>query len=137
MNKTYSELLTFDTFTERYRYLKLNGIVGESTFGFERYLNQTLYQSRYWRKLRDDIIVRDLGCDLANEDYEIKGSILIHHINPITARDIELGRPLVFDPENLICTSPNTHRAIHYGDELLLPQPIVVRRRNDTCPWLN
>lgn len=133
--KTYSDLMLRDSFIARYRYLKLPGVVGESTFGFERYLNQTLYQSRYWRKLRDEIIVRDHGCDLGIEDYELHGSIIVHHLNPITLDDIELGRKCVFDPENLICTGHNTHRAIHYGDETMLPQPLILRQRHDTCPW--
>ena len=133
--RTYSELITIPTFEERFEYLKLNGSVGLETFGHDRYLNQILYNSQEWRRFRPEIIVRDNGCDLACEGYEIFGKILIHHINPITAKDILNRNPKVFDPENVITTVHNTHNAIHYGDENLLITVPIERSRNDTCPW--
>ena len=133
--RTYSELITIPTFEERFEYLKLNGSVGLETFGHDRYLNQILYNSQEWRRFRPEIIVRDNGCDLACEGYEIFGKILIHHINPITAKDILNRNPKVFDPENVITTVHNTHNAIHYGDENLLITAPIERSRNDTCPW--
>ena len=133
--RTYSELITIPTFEERFEYLKLNGSVGLDTFGHDRYLNQILYNSPEWRRFRPEIIVRDNGCDLACEGYEIFGKILIHHINPITAQDILNRNPKVFDPENVITTVHNTHNAIHYGDENLLITAPIERSRNDTCPW--
>ena len=133
--RTYSELITIPTFEERFEYLKLNGSVGLETFGHDRYLNQILYNSQEWRRFRPEIIVRDNGCDLACEGYEIFGKILIHHINPITAQDILNRNPKVFDPENVITTVHNTHNAIHYGDENLLITAPIERSRNDTCPW--
>ena len=133
--RTYSELITISTFEERFEYLKLNGSVGLDTFGHDRYLNQILYNSPEWRRFRPEIIVRDNGCDLACEGYEIFGKILIHHINPITAQDILNRNPKVFDPENVITTVHNTHNAIHYGDKNLLITEPIERSRNDTCPW--
>ena len=133
--RTYSELITIPTFEERFEYLKLNGSVGLETFGRDRYLNQILYNSPEWRRFRPEIIVRDNGCDLACEGYEIFGKILIHHINPITAKDILNRNPKVFDPENVITTVHNTHNAIHYGDKNLLITAPIERSRNDTCPW--
>ena len=133
--RTYSELITIPTFEERFEYLKLNGSVGLETFGHDRYLNQILYNSPEWRRFRPEIIVRDNGCDLACEGYEIFGKILIHHINPITAKDILNRNQKVFDPENVITTVHNTHNAIHYGDENLLITAPIERSRNDTCPW--
>ena len=133
--RTYSELITIPTFEERFEYLKLNGSVGLETFGHDRYLNQILYNSPEWRRFRPEIIVRDNGCDLACEGYEIFGKILIHHINPITAQDILNRNQKVFDPENVITTVHNTHNAIHYGDENLLITAPIERSRNDTCPW--
>lgn len=136
MIRTYSELREFETFEERFAYLKLDGVIGNETFGFERYLNQALYRSSRWRKLRNDIIIRDNGCDLGVDGYEVTEYILVHHMNPITPEDIEQERDCIFDPEFLICTSRLTHNAIHYGDERLLPQTIFVERApNDTCPW--
>ena len=132
--KSYSELITIPTFVERYEYLKLGGKVGEETFGFDRYLNQTLYRSSEWKRFRRDIILRDNGCDLACEDREIYGKIIIHHINPITLEDIHKRNPMIFDPDNVIATSLDTHNAIHYGDDSLLFE-IVDRQPNDTCPW--
>lgn len=133
--KTYSELIALPTFEERFEYLQLKGIVGQETFGFDRYLNQILYNSKEWKHLRNEIIVRDNGCDLALEGFEIHGRILIHHINPITIDDVIKRREIVFDPENLICVTHNTHNAIHYGDKSLLITGPIERRANDTCPW--
>lgn len=133
--RMFSELNRLRTFEERYRYLRLSGVVGRSTFGFDRYLNQMIYRSKRWLKTRDEIIIRDQGCDLGIEDYEIQGRIIIHHMNPISIEDIEMDRDEIFDPEFLISTSSNTHNAIHFGDESLLPQLPIDRRPNDTCPW--
>ena len=135
--KTYSELVTLPTFEERFKYLQLSGVVGKETFGFDRYLNQTLYRSQKWKAIRDHIIVRDNGCDLGVEGYDIYGKILVHHMNPITRKDIELGSDFLLNPEFLICTTHNTHNAIHYGDEELLVRAPIVRTKNDTCPWRN
>ena len=133
--KTYSELITLPTFEERYRYLKLGGIVGEETFGFDRYLNQVFYKSNEWLDVRDYVIIRDKGCDLGMEDREIQGKIIVHHMNPITKEDILNRSKNLLDPENLICTVKNTHDAIHYGDESLLIIAPIERTKNDTCPW--
>lgn len=133
--RTYRELSRLKTFDERFEYLKLGGIVGEATFGFERYLNQMLYNSSEWRRLRNRIIVRDNGCDLGLEGYEIHGTIIVHHMNPINADDLKSFSEDVFNPENLICVSLDTHNAIHYGDKSLIPQMPVERRPGDTCPW--
>ena len=135
MNKTYSELILLPTFEQRFEYLRLDGRVGEDTFGFDRYLNQLFYRSYEWRKIRDHVIVRDNACDLAIEGYDIYGKILIHHMNPITARDIENRTDLLLNPEYLICVTHDTHNAIHYGDENLLIKGPVIRTKNDTCPW--
>lgn len=135
MNKSYLEMMQLPTFEERYEYLKLGGLVGEETFGYDRYLNQVLYRSSEWKRFRRDIILRDNGCDLACDGYDIIGKILIHHINPITIDDITNRNSCLFDPNNVISTSLNTHNAIHYGDaELLMTGPIE-RTKNDTCPW--
>lgn len=133
--KTYSELIKIPTFLERFRYLKLKGKVGEQTFGQERHLNQTLYSSTEWKRFRRDIVLRDFGCDLACEGFEVFGKIVIHHINPITVEDIVNRSPSIFDPENVISTSFNTHNAIHFGDESLLCVGPIERKPNDTCPW--
>lgn len=133
--RSYRELRRLLTFEERFNYLKLKGNVGESTFGFDRYLNQVLYTSREWKRTRYIIIKRDQACDLGITGYEIEFQILIHHMNPITIEDIESGNQDIFDPEFLICTTYNTHRAIHFGDESLLPKPPIVRRPNDTTLW--
>ena len=133
--KTYSELITFPTFEERYEYLRLKGRVGEETFGFDRYLNQVFYKSKEWRSVRDYVIARDNGCDLGMEGYEIFGQILIHHMNPITKEDILERKDVLLNPEYLITTVKNTHDAIHYGDESLLVTSPIERRKNDTCPW--
>ena len=134
--RTYSELITLPTFEERYRYLKLDGRVGEETFGFDRYLNQTFYQrDQEWKEVRNFVIIRDNGCDLGIEDREIGSRILVHHMNPITKDDILRRSKYLLDPEYLICTMKNTHDAIHYGDENLLIKAPVERRPNDTCLW--
>jgi len=135
MMKTYRELQRLRSFLDRFEYLKLGGTVGRSTFGYDRYLNQMLYTSRRWRRTRDGIIIRDNGCDLGMDDYEIFGRILVHHINPVTLEDVEEDRDIVYDPENLIITAHSTHNAIHYGDVSLLPKLPIERTRNDTCPW--
>jgi hypothetical protein len=135
MIRTYSELIQLKTFEERYNYLKLYGRVGETTFGYDRYINQLLYTSDRWRRTRRGIIIRDNGCDLGMEDHEINDIIIVHHMNPLTIEDIEEERPEIFDQRFLISTTDLTHKAIHYGDENLLPKPFVERRRNDTCPW--
>ena len=133
--RTYSELITLPTFKERFNYLRLDGRVGLETFGHNRYLNQILYNSPEWRKLRSRIVTRDCGRDLACEGYDIYGQVLVHHINPITVKDILDRNPMVFDPENLITTVHNTHNAIHYGDESLLTTEPIIRYKDDTCPW--
>lgn len=133
--RTYSELITLPTFEERFNYLRLDGEVGKATFGYDRYLNQILYNSPEWRRFRQEIIIRDNGCDLACEGYEIGSRALIHHINPITVEDIEKRNQSIFDPENVITTIHNTHNAIHYGDERLLITSPIERSKNDTCPW--
>ena len=133
--RTYSELIKLPTFEERYEYLKLDGKVGEETFGFDRYINQEFYRSNEWLKVRDFVIVRDGGCDLAIEDREIVGKILVHHMNPITIDDVLNRSEFLLDPEYLISTIKNTHDAIHYGDSSLLITAPIERRKNDTCPW--
>lgn len=134
--RTYSELITMSSFEERYRYLKLDGVVGEETFGFDRYLNQLFYRSKEWKTIRNFVITRDNGCDLGMDGHDIYGKILVHHMNPISKDDI-LGRSeYLLDPEFLISTIKNTHDAIHYGDESLLITEPIQRSKNDTCPWL-
>ena len=135
MIKTYSELIAFPTYEERFRYLQLKGAVGKDTFGYDRYLNQILYNSQEWKRFRDKIIIRDNGRDLACEGYDIHGRILVHHSNPIRVDDVVNRNPIVFDPENVVCVTHNTHNAIHYGDESLLILAPVERTKNDTCPW--
>lgn len=133
--RTYSELILLPTFEERFKYLQLNGRVGDDTFGFDRYINQNFYRSAEWKRIRDLVIMRDNGCDLALEGYEIYGRILIHHMNPITVKDVELSTEYLMNPEYLICVTHNTHNAIHYGDEKLINKGPIVRTKNDTCPW--
>lgn len=133
--KTYSELIQLPTFEERFQYLKLSGAVGKETFGFDRYLNQNFYRSAAWKRVRDQVIVRDNGCDLGIDDRIIYGKILIHHMNPINDRDILDLTDILLNPEYLICVSHITHNAIHYSDESLLPSEPIVRFKNDTCPW--
>lgn len=133
--KSYFKLITIPTFKERFEYLKLTGVVGADTFGYDRYLNQILYKSYAWRKFRDKIIIRDDGCDLACEGFTIYDRILIHHLNPITVDDVINRHYCVFDENNVVCVSHRTHNGIHYGDSNnILVEPIV-RSRNDTCPW--
>lgn len=133
--RTYSELITFPTLIERFDYLKLGGFVGKETFGWDRYLNQRFYQSREWRKVRDIVIIRDHGCDLGLDGYEIRGRVYIHHMNPIEASDIVDVTDFLLNPEYLICVSDMTHNAIHYGDATLLPQDPVIRELGDTKLW--
>ena len=134
-SKTYSELILLPTFKERFRYLKLGGKVGEETFGFDRYLNQKFYKSKEWLSVRDYVIIRDNGCDLAMEDRPIESRIIIHHLNPITRDDIINQTEFLLNPEYMICTIKRTHDAIHYGDESLLFDAPIERTKNDTCPW--
>lgn len=133
--KTYSELITIPTFEERFEYLQLKGSVGKDTFGYDRHLNQVLYRSPEWKRLRNQIIIRDCGCDLACEGYDIHSKVLIHHLNPITVEDVLARSRKVLDPDNLVCVSHNTHNAIHYGDVDLLVTGPIIRTKNDTCPW--
>lgn len=133
--RTYSELIKIPTFEERYEYLRLGGKVGEETFGFDRYLNQMFYRSKEWRSIRDHVITRDNGCDLAMEGHEVYSRILIHHMNPITADDILQRSEYLLNPEYLISTIKRTHDAIHYGDRSLLIVAPIERTKNDTCPW--
>ena len=133
--RTYSELITLPTFEERFKYLQLNGSVGKDTFGFDRYVNQNFYRSKEWKRVRDFVILRDNGCDLAADGYVIYGKIIIHHMNPITVKDIESATDYLMNPEYLICTTHSTHNAIHYGDGSLLMMLPTERRKNDTCPW--
>lgn len=133
--KCYSELITLPTFEERFVYLQLNGEVGRDTFGFDRYLNQKFYRSVEWKRIRDQVIIRDNGCDLGIEDRVIYGKILIHHMNPITETDIRYATDRLLNPEYLICVTHTTHNAIHYGDEDLIVKSPIVRSKYDTCPW--
>lgn len=134
--RSYRELVRLCTFIDRYNYLRLNGKVGADTFGFDRYLNQALYVSKEWRRFRGDIIIRDNGCDLAFPDRQIVGDrIIIHHINPLTVEDLEKRSDSIFDPDNVVCVSYNTHQAIHYGDESLLPKDFIERSPGDHIPW--
>lgn len=135
MIRSYRELRRLDTFEERYRYLALHGEVGRPTFGFDRYINQQFYRSRQWRHLRNTVIVRDNGCDLGIDGFEIHERIIIHHMNPMTVDDLVDGEDDILDPEFLICVSHQTHNAIHYGDEELLPRPLVERSPGDTKLW--
>jgi hypothetical protein len=135
MIRCYSDLIQLETFKERYYYLKLHGKVGEDTFGFDRYVNQSLYKSNKWKRTRSQVIIRDNGCDLGIEGHELDNYIVIHHMNPLTLEDIEEERDVVFNPEYLISCSSRTHKAIHFGDENLLPKDFIERRPNDTCLW--
>ena len=136
MIRCYSDLIKMDSFEDRFNYLALHGRVGQDTFGYERYLNQMVYKNYKWRALRDQIIIRDGGCDLALEGYDIYDKIYIHHMNPITAEDIENNSEFMWNPEFLICVSFSTHNAIHYGDTSYLNRNKVIERRpNDTIPW--
>lgn len=133
--RTYSELRRLETFEDRFRYLSLHGRVGASTFGFDRWINQRFYTGREWRRLRNDIIVRDNGCDLGVDGYELHERIIIHHMNPLSVDDLVHGDDAALDPEFLISVSHKTHNAIHYGDEKLLRKPLVSRRPGDTRLW--
>lgn len=135
MIRTYSEMILLPTFIERFRYLQIGGKVGAETFGYDRYLNQTLYRTAEWKRFRREVIIRDNGYDLGCDDREIYGKILVHHINPITADDIINRHSNVFNLDNVICVSLDTHNAIHYGDEELLMLGPIERTKNDTCPW--
>lgn len=133
--RTYSELIKLPTLKERFEYLRLDGTVADKTFGFDRWINQAFYRSPEWRSIRDKVIVRDMGCELAIPDYTIYGKIYIHHMNPIQKEDILRMSAYLIDPEFLVCCSYNMHNAIHYGNEEMLPTDLVERRPNDTCPW--
>ncbi len=135
MQRCYTELIQIPTFKERYQYLRLGGIVGQDTFGFDRYLNQKFYQSPEWKRIRRDVIIRDEGRDLAMEGYELHNRIYIHHMNPMVPQDLIDVPDYILDPEYLICVSNRTHNAIHFGDESLLPQLPIERTPNDMCPW--
>lgn len=135
MLRSYSELRRLKTFEERYQYLRVGGLVGDSTFGFERFLNQQMYTSQKWRLVRNQVIIRDNGCDLGIEGRDILDKIIIHHMNPLTREQFHEPDESMFDPEFLICVSNQTHLAIHYGDASLLPRGPAERRPNDMCPW--
>jgi hypothetical protein len=133
--RTYSELARLPSFEDRYRYLDLRGQVGEATFGYDRWINQDFYRSREWRQIRNHVIARDSGCDLGIEGYEIYDRIIVHHMNPMAVKDIVHGKDAIIDPEFLITTTHDTHNAIHYGDERLLPRPFAARGPGDTQLW--
>lgn len=134
--RTYSELITLPTYQERLEYLLLNGYVGDITFGGSRLLNQSFYQSYEWRRVRREVILRDNGCDLAHPDYLILGKLVVHHIEPLTIDDVKSGSSKIWDMDNLVCVSPITHNAIHYGDiSLAQGTQLIERKPNDTCPW--
>ena len=139
MIKSYTELLKLPTFEERFEYLKLGGVVGESTFGGKRMLNQCLYRSDFWKKLKKKLMIRDAidgyTCDLVIADRPIFKYVYLHHINPVTIADLERERDCILDPDNLVCVSFETHQAIHYGDLSLVKTTYQARRPNDTCPW--
>lgn len=133
--RTYTELITIPTFEERFEYLRLNGCIGEDTFGFDRYLNQLFYHSSLWRSKRDEIIIRDKACDLGIEGRDLIDNIVIHHMNPINIDDIISQTSYLLNPDYLICTSSRTHKAIHYGDKSKLVRDPIERHKFDTCPW--
>ena len=135
MLRSYRELRRIPTFEERFEYVRLGGVVGRETFGFERYLNQAFYHSHEWRRFRRDMIVRDKGCDLAIPDREIFDRIILHHLNAITMEDIENSADCLFDPDNVVCVSHSTSNAIHYGDASLLVRLPEERRKGDTHLW--
>lgn len=135
MIRSYSDLRRLDTFEDRFHYLTLHGVVGDSTFGFDRYINQQFYMSRQWKHIRHYVIARDNGSDLGVEGYEIHSRLVIHHMNPMSSKDIMHGNESILDPDYLITTTHRTHNAIHYGDEKLLLRPLVERRRGDTKLW--
>lgn len=135
MKRSYTELSKLKTFKERFEYLKLNGQVGASTFGYDRYLNQSFYKSKQWKKVRDQVIIRDNGCDLGVDGYQINDKIIIHHMNPISLEDLESGSNEIYNPEYLISVSDLTHNAIHYSDENILEKTIIERKPGDTKLW--
>lgn len=135
MTRRYSELCQLHTFEDRYDYLRIGGMVGRDTFGFDRYINQAFYASREWKQVRQEVIVRDNGCDLAMPGYEINGMVLVHHLNPMSAENIEHSDEWILNPEYLITTTKDTHNAIHYGDASLLSKPFTPRRPGDTQLW--
>ncbi len=135
MMKSYNELLRLKTFDERYEYLRLKSNIGEETFGYERYLNQYLYKSKRWLSVRDYVIIRDNGCDLGIDGLEIQDRIIVHHINPVTLEQIENDDPCLYDPDNLISTSIDTHNGIHFNKRLREDRIPIERHPNDTCPW--
>lgn len=133
--RTYDELIQYDSFEDRYNYLKLVRYVGESTFGFDRYMNQALYHSRRWQRVRDEVIIRDDGCDMGLADFMIYDKIIVHHMNPISVEDIKNENDAIFDPRFLICVSTSTHNAIHFGDERLIPRGPIRRSPGDIKLW--
>lgn len=135
MIRTYTELITLPTFEERLKYLKLHGEVGDETFGYDRYLNQLFYRSPEWRMLRNQVITRDYGCDMALPEFEILDKIVVHHMNPIQKEDVLEHSEILMNPEYLVCVSDSTHRAIHYGDESVLFYEPIERKPNDMIPW--
>lgn len=135
MIRTYTELSQLKTFEERLKYLSLAGTVGADTFGYDRYLNQVFYRSKEWKAIRDKVIIRDMGCDLGVEGYDIRSKIIIHHMNPISVKDLDERNPDIFNLEYLITTSHKTHNAIHYGNTSIRIPEIADRKAGDTCPW--
>lgn len=135
MRKTYSELITIPTLEERFEYLNQGNAVGAETFGYDRYLNQRFYRTPEWKRVRRNVIARDEGCDMAHPDYPIGGRIIVHHLNAITPEMIINRDPALFDMDNLVCVSHETHEAITYGSREMLPEDPIEREPNDTCPW--
>ena len=133
--RSYRELRRLETFFDRFEYLSLKGTVGQDTFGFDRWINQRFYRSYEWKRARNHVIVRDNGCDLGVEGHEIYTDLLVHHMNPISMQDIQHGEEWILDPNYLITTSLQTHNAIHFGDESLLPRGPIVRQPGDTKLW--
>lgn len=134
-SRCYSELRRLETFEDRFDYLELRGVVGNQTFGSDRWLNQRFYHSREWRSVRNYVIDRDLGCDLGVPGYEIHADLLVHHMNPLVLEDLSVERDEALDPEFLITTCKRTHNALHYGDATLLPRPVIARAPGDTQLW--
>ena len=135
MKKSYTELSKLKTFEERFNYLKLNSKIGSTTFGYDRYLNQVFYKSQKWRQVRDEVIIRDNGCDLGIDGYQINDKIIIHHMNPISLEELESGSNDIYNPEYLICVSDTTHNAIHFGNDNILEKTIIERKPGDTKLW--
>lgn len=135
MIRTYDELIRLRSFEERYEYLRIGAQVGAPTFGSDRYLNQILYTSDRWREVRNAVIIRDNGCDLAHEDFQIFEFLTVHHLNPISLSDIETENPDIYDLRFLVCTSLDTHKAIHFGNKAMLPKLPTQRYARDTCLW--